>query len=131
MNGFIPSSWIWIIPNSFCHSYPRTFSTMYVRSKENKCNTKKTNHRCHFGSSIFFANTLQIQKLRTYIQMASSMLVAFFENDVWVMFNSHPTIVTDLKAPTSRCHQNYLWIEDPWLLLKHKLWYHACSQFYN
>ena len=49
MNSFIPSSWILIIQNSFRHSYPGSLHTMYVRSKKDKCNSKKTYNRYFWG----------------------------------------------------------------------------------
>ena len=53
MNSFIPSSWILIIQNSFCHSYPRTLDTIYIRSKKDKCNAKKTDHRYFWVLNFF------------------------------------------------------------------------------
>ena len=60
MNCFIPSSWILIIQNSFRHSYPRALGTMYIRSKKDKCNSKKTYHRYFLGPQFFFVDILEM-----------------------------------------------------------------------
>ena len=64
MNHFVPSSWIRIIQNSFRNSYSRAFCALYVRPKERKCNRQQTYHRCQFGSSKFFADTLIVTNIQ-------------------------------------------------------------------